>query len=55
MNTRPRFSCSPSAAIDRGVFADHLFLRPQYRHYCFGHYYAANHQAAGVYPSYSYN
>ena len=41
--------------IDLGVFANHLFLRPQYQHYYFGDYYSANYQAAGFYPSYSYN
>ena len=52
---RPGFSYSPATVIDLGVFADHLFLRPQYQHYYFGDYYAANYQAAGFYPSYSYN
>ena len=49
------FSYSPTTVIDLGVFANHLFLRPQYQHYYFGDYYAANYQAAGFYPSYSYN
>ena len=53
--TRPGFSYSPATVIDLGVFANHLFLRPQYQHYYFGDYYAANYQAAGFYPSYSYN
>lgn len=52
---RPGFSYSPATVIDLGVFANHLFLRPQYQHYYFGDYYAANYQAAGFYPSYSYN
>ena len=52
---RPGFSYSPTTVIDLGVFANHLFLRPQYQHYYFGDYYAANYQAAGFYPSYSYN
>jgi hypothetical protein len=30
-------------------------LRPRYQHYYFGDYYSANYQAAGFYPSYSYN
>jgi hypothetical protein len=41
--------------IEPGVFANYLFLRPQYQHYYFGDYYAADYQAAGFYPSYSYN
>ena len=52
---RPGFSYSPTTVIDLGVFANHLFLRPQYQHYYFGDYYAADYQAAGFYPSYSYN
>ena len=52
---RPGFSYSPATVIDLGVFANHLFLRPQYQHYYFGDYYAADYQAAGFYPSYSYN
>jgi hypothetical protein len=52
---RQGFSYSPTAVIDVGVLASHLFLRPQYQHYYFGDYYAANYQAAGFYPSYSYN
>jgi len=52
---RPGFSYSPETVIDLGVFTNHLFLRPQYQHYYFGDYYAANYQTAGFYPSYSYN
>lgn len=52
---RPGFSYSPRTVINPAVFASHLFLRPQYQHYYFGDYYAANYQAAGFYPSYAYN
>jgi hypothetical protein len=52
---RPGFSYSPATVINLGVFANYLFLRPQYQHYYFGDYYAANYQTAGFYPSYSYN
>jgi hypothetical protein len=52
---RRGFSYSPEIVIDLGVFSNHLFLRPQYRHYYFGDYYAANYQAAGFHRSYSYN
>ena len=38
-----------------GVFANHLFLRPQYQHYYFGDYYAANYRGVGFYPSYAIN
>jgi hypothetical protein len=49
------FSYSPTTVINPAVFANHLFLRPQYQHYYFGDYYAAEYQTAGFYPSYSYN
>ena len=52
MYARAGFSYSPATVIDLGVFTNHLFLRPQYQHYYFGDYYAANYQAAGFYPSY---
>ena len=52
---RPGFSYSPSTVIDLGVLANHLFLRPQYQHYYFGDYYAANYGNAGFYPSYAVN
>jgi len=53
--TRPGFSYSPATVIDLGAFVDNLFMRPQYQHYYFGDYYAANYQDAGYYPSYSVN
>ena len=52
---RRGFSYSPAMVIDPAVFASHLFLRPQYQHYYFGDYYAANYAAAGFYPWFSYN
>lgn len=52
---RPGYSYSPTIAIDLGVFANHLFLRPRYQHYYFGDYYAPNYQTAGYYSSYSYH
>ena len=55
MYSRRGFSYSPAIVINPAVFADNLFLRPRYQHYYFGDYYAANYQAAGIYPSYSYN
>jgi hypothetical protein len=53
--TQAGFSYSPTMVINPAVFANNLFLRPQYQHYYFGDYYDANYQAAGFYPSYSYN
>jgi hypothetical protein len=52
---QPGFSYSPTTVVNPDVFANCLFLRPQYQHYYFGDYYAANYEAAGFYPSYSYN
>ncbi|MDZ7620729.1 MAG: hypothetical protein U1E05_27310 [Patescibacteria group bacterium] len=52
---RQGFSYSPRTVIDLGVFTDHLFLRPQYRHYYFGDYYAANYRTAGFHPWFSIN
>jgi hypothetical protein len=53
--SQPGFSYSPSVVIDLGALTNCLFLRPNYQHYYFGDYYAANYQSAGFYPSYSYN
>ena len=51
---RSGFSYAPTLAIDLGVFASSLFLRPRYQHYYFGDYYAANYQAAGFLPRFSF-
>lgn len=52
---QPGFSYSPTTVIDLGVFRSHLFMRPQYQHYYFGDYYAANYRGAGFYPWFSVN
>ncbi len=44
---------SPKVAINLDLVTDHLFVRPQYRHYYFGDYYAASYQEIGLYPSFS--
>jgi hypothetical protein len=51
---RPGFTYSPEVAIDLGMFANHLFLRPQYQHYYFGDYYASNYRDAGFLPRFSF-
>lgn len=51
---RSDFSYSPTTVIDLGVFANHLFLRPQYQHYYFGDYYGANYYNAGFLPWFSF-
>ncbi len=50
---RRGFSYSPSTVIDLAVFNDHLFWRPNYRHYYFGDYYDPVYSKAGFYASYS--
>ncbi|MHB1035242.1 MAG: hypothetical protein ACYC35_19315 [Pirellulales bacterium] len=52
---RRGFSYSPRMVIDLRVFTNHLFLRPEYQHYYFGDYYAANYRGAGFYPWFSIN
>jgi hypothetical protein len=52
---RQGFSYSPSTVIDLNVFSNHLFMRPQYQHYYFGDYYAANYRSEGYYPGFSIN
>ena len=52
---QPGFSYSPTTVINPDVFTNCLFVRPQCQHYYFGDYYAANYEAGGFYPSYSYN
>jgi hypothetical protein len=52
---RPGFTYSPTTAINMGVFSNHLFMRPQYQHYYFGDYYAANYRNEGYYPGFSIN
>ncbi|MCY2994021.1 MAG: hypothetical protein NTY19_40020 [Planctomycetota bacterium] len=52
--SRRGFSYSPATVIDLDLFTEHLFLRPQYNHYYFGDYYAANYSTAGIYPWHSF-
>lgn len=41
---------SPRVVVNTLTLADHLFLRPTYRHYYFGDYYAANYRGRGILP-----
>src|SRR6185503_10549339 len=54
LRTQRGFSYSPSAVINTGVFANHLFVRPGYGHYYFGDYYGSNYADAGFSPWFSY-
>ena len=51
---RPGYSYSPNIAIDLGLFAAHLFLRPRYDHYYFGDYYEPRYRESGYYSCHSY-
>ena len=46
---------TPRLVISLSVFTDHLFLRPSYRHYYFGDYYAPSYRTRGYYASYYYH
>ena len=48
------FSYSPSAVINLGVFANHLFLRPRYGHYYYGDYYGSNYASEGFSPWFAF-
>jgi hypothetical protein len=37
--SRRGYNYSPSIVLDLALFAEHLFLRPNYHHYYFGDYY----------------
>jgi hypothetical protein len=51
---RPNFSYTPVMVISLNVFANHLFVRPNYGHYYFGDYYAPRYRDEGYYTSFSY-
>ena len=51
---RPGFHYTPQIVVGLNVFADHLFVRPRFRHYYFGDYYAPRYQNAGFYASYAW-
>jgi hypothetical protein len=51
---RRDFSYTPSAVVNLGVFASHLFLRPNYGHYYFGDYYGSDYTDAGFEPWFSF-
>lgn len=48
-----RYSYAPTVVIDLDIFTDHLFVRPRYRHYYFGDYYATAYVDKGIYPWFS--
>jgi WXXGXW repeat (2 copies) len=50
---RPDYYYTPVAAVALSVFANHLFLRPNYGHYYYGDYYEPGYRDR-YYASYSY-
>jgi hypothetical protein len=40
----------PGICVDLGMLRVNLFVNPRYNHYCFGDYYDASYQRAGIYP-----
>jgi hypothetical protein len=42
----------PGICVDVGMLRLNLFVVPRYNHYCFGDYYDASYQRAGIYPWY---
>lgn len=48
------FSYSPSAVVNLGIFASHLFLRPSYGHYYYGDYYGSSYANEGYSPWFSF-
>ena len=53
--SRPGYNYSPSIVLDLALFAEHLFLRPNYHHYYFGDYYAPIYGGHGYYAAYDYH
>ncbi len=53
--TQRSFRYSPVTVINPSVFANHLFLRPNYGHYYFGDYYGANYLTQGFSPWFSFH
>lgn len=49
-NLPQNYVYSPRVLVNTLALTDHLFLRPTYRHYYFGDYYAANYRGRGILP-----
>jgi len=52
--SRPGFIYSPVTVISLAIFAEHLFLRPNYGHYYYGDYYAPRYRESGFFAPYAY-
>jgi hypothetical protein len=53
--SRRGYNYSPSIVLDLALFAEHLFLRPNYHHYYFGDYYDVGHRRHGYYAAHDYH
>ena len=51
---RSGYQYSPSIVLDLALFAENLFLRPNYHHYYFGDYYDRSYSRGGYFASYAY-
>jgi hypothetical protein len=52
---RQGYHYTPTTMIDLAVFANHLFLRPNYGHYYFGDYYGSRYSSIGFSPWFSFH
>ena len=52
--SRSGYNYTPSIVLDLALFAEHLFLRPNYHHYYFGDYYDRGYDRGGYYAAYAY-
>lgn len=50
---RVGFIFQPGFIVGINVFSDCFFVRPHYRHYYFGNYYATRYYSRGIYPWFS--
>ena len=48
---RSGYNYTPNIALDLGLLAANLFLRPSYHHYYFGDYYAPSYDQSGYYAA----
>jgi hypothetical protein len=53
--TRPRFVYTPSVVLNVDLLVDHLFVRPRYRHYYFGDFYAQRYERVGILPVFRFH
>lgn len=52
---QPDYYFHPRFFVDLGLMAEHLFVRPTYRHYYFGDYYAENDLRFGIQPWFEFH